>query len=58
MPAEEILNRMLAKARFCMGAKVDTQACLETYDMFPSMWFAKYDMIASRSTRIGRLANR
>jgi hypothetical protein len=54
MPAEEIVNRMLAKARFCMGAK---QAGLQTYDMFASTWFANYYMFASKSTRIGRLAN-
>jgi hypothetical protein len=31
---------MLAKARFCMGAKVGSQAGLQTYDIFASTWFA------------------
>jgi hypothetical protein len=48
---------MLAEARFCMGAKAGSQAGLQTYDMFASMWFANYDMFASRLTKIARLAN-
>jgi hypothetical protein len=48
---------MLAEARFCMGAKADSQAGLQTYDMFASMWFANYDMFASGLTKIARLAN-
>ena len=36
MPAEEIVNWMLAEARYCMGAKVGSQAGLQTYDMFVS----------------------
>jgi hypothetical protein len=47
---------MLAEACFCMGAKVGSPAGLQTYDMFASTWFANYDMFASRSTRIARLA--
>jgi hypothetical protein len=56
VPAEEIVNWMLAKARFCMGAKVGSRAGLQTYEMFASTWFANYDMFASRLTRIARLA--
>jgi hypothetical protein len=48
---------MLAKARFCMGAKAGSQAGWQTYDMFASMWFANYDMFASGLTRIARLSN-
>jgi hypothetical protein len=48
---------MLAEAHFCMGAKAGSRAGLQTYDMFASMWFAHYDMFASKSTRIARLAN-
>jgi hypothetical protein len=48
---------MLAEARFCMGAKAGARAGLQTYDMFAITWFANYDMFASRSTRIARLAN-
>ncbi len=40
-----------------MGAKADSQAGLQTYDMFASMWFANYDMFASGSTRIVKLAS-
>ncbi len=40
-----------------MGAKADSQAGLQTYDMFASMWFANYDMFASGLTKIARLAN-
>jgi hypothetical protein len=47
---------MLAKERFCMGAKADSPAGLQTYDMFASTWFANYDMFASGSTWIARLA--
>jgi hypothetical protein len=57
MPAEKIANRMLAEARFCMGAKAGSRAGLQTYDMFASMWFANYDMFANRLTKIARLAN-
>jgi hypothetical protein len=57
VPADEIANRMLAEVRFCMGAKVDSRAGLQTYDMFASTWFANCDMFASKSTRIMRLAN-
>jgi hypothetical protein len=46
---------MLAKERFCMGAKAGSPAGLQTYDMFASTWFANYDMFASGSTRIARL---
>jgi hypothetical protein len=56
-PAEEIANQMLAKMHFCMGVKVGSRAGLQTYDMFACTWFAIYDMFASRSTRIARLAN-
>jgi hypothetical protein len=48
---------MLAEACFCMGAKAGSQAGSQTYDMFASMWFANYDVFASGSTRIARLAN-
>jgi hypothetical protein len=48
---------MLAEARFCMGAKGVSQAGLQTYDMFVSMWFTNYDMFASRLIRMTRLAN-
>jgi hypothetical protein len=48
---------MLAKERFCMDAKAGSRAGLQTYDMFASTWFANYDMFASRSTKIARLAN-
>jgi hypothetical protein len=47
------VNWMLAKVHFCMGKR----AGLQTYDMFASTWFANYDMFASGSTRIVRLAN-
>jgi hypothetical protein len=57
MPVEEIANWMLAKGRFCMGAKVGSQAGLQIYDMFTSTWFANNDMFASGLTRITRLAN-
>jgi hypothetical protein len=56
-PAEEIANRMLAKAHFCMGAKAGSRAGLQAFDVFVSTWFANYDMFASGSTRIVRLAN-
>jgi hypothetical protein len=56
MPAEEIANWMLAKVRFCMGAKAGSQAGLQTYDMFTSTGFANYDKFASGLTRIARLA--
>jgi hypothetical protein len=49
---------MLAKENFCMGAKAGSPAGLQTYDMFASMWFANYDMFASGSARIARLAKR
>ena len=57
MPAEKIANWMLAKAPFCMGAKAGSQAGLQSYDMFASTWFVKYDMFANKLTRIARLAN-
>jgi hypothetical protein len=57
MPAEEILNWMLAKVHFCMGAKAGSQAGSQTYDMFASTWIANYDMFASGLTRIAKLAN-
>ncbi len=38
------MNRMLAKGRFCMGAK---QTGLQTYDMFASTWVANYDMFTA-----------
>jgi hypothetical protein len=57
VPAEEIANWMLAEARFRMSAKASSQASSQTYDMFASMWFVNYDMFASRSARITRLAN-
>jgi hypothetical protein len=57
VPAEEIANWMLAKARFHISAKLGSQAGLQTFGMFASMWFTNYDMFASRSTRIVRLAN-
>jgi hypothetical protein len=58
LPAEEIAkNQMLAEERFCMGVKAGSQAGLQTYDMFMSRWFTNYDVFASRSTRITRLAN-
>ena len=47
MPAEEIVNWMLAKAHFCMGAKGGSRVGLQTFDMFGSMRFANYDMFAS-----------
>ncbi len=47
------MNRILAKARFCMGAKAGSRAGLQTYDMFTSTWFANYDMFASGSTTQG-----
>jgi hypothetical protein len=50
------LNWMLAEACFCMGAKADSRAGLQTYDMFASTWLANYDMFASGATRIARLA--
>jgi hypothetical protein len=56
MPAEEMVNWMLAEECFYMGAKAGSRAGLQTYDMFASMWFANYDMFASGSTRIARLA--
>jgi hypothetical protein len=56
-PAEEIANQMLAEVRFRMGAKAGSQAGLQTYDMFTSMWFANYDMFESGLTRITSLAN-
>ena len=45
MPAEENLNWMLAKAHFCMGAKAGSQAGLQTYDMFASMWLTKISYV-------------
>jgi hypothetical protein len=56
VPAKEIANWMLAKERLCMDAKAGSPAGLQTYDMFPSTWFANYDMFASGLTRIARLA--
>jgi hypothetical protein len=47
---------MFAEVRFCMGAKAPSPAGLQTFDMFASTWFANYDMFASQSTRIARLA--
>jgi hypothetical protein len=57
VPAEEIANWMLAKAPFRMGAKVGSQAGLQSYDMFASTWFVNYDIFASGLTWIARLAN-
>jgi hypothetical protein len=48
---------MLAEAHFCMGAQAGLRDGLHTFDMFMSTWFANYDIFASRSTRIVRLAN-
>jgi hypothetical protein len=56
-PAEEIANWMIAKVPIRMGDKAGSLAGLQTYDMFASIWFANYDMFASRLTRIARLAN-
>jgi hypothetical protein len=56
VPAEEIVNWMLAEARYCMGAKVGSQAGLQTYDMFVSTWFTNYDMFANGLTQNARLA--
>jgi hypothetical protein len=48
---------MLAKVRFCMGAKAGSREGSQTFDMFASMWFANYDMSASKLTSIVRLEN-
>jgi hypothetical protein len=39
-----------------MGAKVGSRDGLHTFDMIVSRWFLNYDMFASGSTRIARLA--
>jgi hypothetical protein len=48
VPAEKIVNRMLAKMRFRMhmGAKAGSQAGSQT-DIFMSTQFASYDVFAS-----------
>jgi len=40
-----------------MGAKAGARAGSQTCNMFASTWFAIYDMFASGSTRIAKLAN-